>query len=99
MVALVMARVRSKRAQGTKRKLNLPRKVISVLVFFPKCKCMHSVLGVQMLASLIWLLLIDPLSCRLTLPTTKPVRLCFSAELDACCLDLVEERTVHSHNP
>ena len=56
-------------------------------------------MDVQTLASLIWLLLIDLLNSRLTVTTTKSVRLWFSAEMDASCLDLVEERTVHSHNP
>lgn len=56
-------------------------------------------MGVQMLASLIWLLLIDLLNSRLTLTTTKSGRLWFSAEMDASCLVLAEEGTVHSHHP
>lgn len=54
-------------------------------------------MGEQTLGALNWLLLIDLLSSRLT--TTESVRLWFSAEMDASCLDLVEERTVHSHSP
>lgn len=56
-------------------------------------------MGGQTLPSLIWLLLINLLSIRLTLTTSKSVRLWFSVEADASCLDLVEERTMCSHNP
>lgn len=44
MLALVMARLQSKTAQGANQKLSLPKKVISIL-FFPKCELMHSVMG------------------------------------------------------